>query len=99
MSRTATRLRPVPARVPAAAVRRLPTRVLAAAAIEKLPERSRLVLSLRLLEGLTPLETAGALRTTVSVIEREYVDALRTIAASLGSGRPNARSRRSRKVA
>ena len=98
MSRSAPRLRPVPARVPAA-VRRLPARVLAAAAIERLPQRSRLVLSLRLLEGLTPLEAAGAMRTTVSVIEREYADAIRAITGTLGARRPSSRSRRSRKVA
>src|SRR5215471_7068382 len=46
------------------AVRRLPLRVRLAAAIERLPESQRLVLALRLLDGLSTIETAGALKLT-----------------------------------
>src|SRR5262249_39583586 len=45
---------------PASPARSLRTRV--AAALEAMPERDRLVLALRLLEGLSPLESAGAPR-------------------------------------
>lgn len=52
-----------------AAVTRLPRKVRVAAALEKLGARDRQVLSLILLERLTPLEAAGALRLDVRRVE------------------------------
>jgi DNA-directed RNA polymerase specialized sigma24 family protein len=65
----------VSGRLPAG-VRRLPSRVRLAAAIEALPDVDRLVLSLRLLEGLSAQETAGALRVSVSEVEKRTASAM-----------------------
>ncbi len=70
-------------RVPSA-VNRLPVRVRVAGAIEALPERDRLVLVLRLVEGLSPLETAGTLKLTVRETEQRYSAAMREVAHELG---------------
>ena len=72
------------ARLPGA-VGRLPRRVRLAAAIQRLPETQRLVLALRLLDGLSTLETAGALKLTVRDVESRYTTALETLASKLGS--------------
>jgi DNA-directed RNA polymerase specialized sigma24 family protein len=76
-----TRLRRVLPRVVGA----LPPRIRLAAALETLPEVDRLVLSLYLLEGLTALEIAGALKLHVREVEQRRVGALATIARELGS--------------
>jgi DNA-directed RNA polymerase specialized sigma24 family protein len=65
-------------------VNRLPERVRLAAAIEVLPERDRQVLALRLVEQLTPLEAAGALKLTVREIEHRYATSLLLLARELG---------------
>ncbi len=65
-------------------VRELPVRVRLMAALDALPETDRLVLSLYLLEGLSPLEIAGALRLTSGVVEQRRVAALTTVARELG---------------
>ena len=65
-------------------VSRLPERVRLAAAIETLPERDRQVLVLRLVEGLSPLETAGTLKITVRETEHRYAAALLVLARELG---------------
>lgn len=64
-------------------VRRLPTRVRLAAAIEALPETDRLVLSFRVLEGLSTLETAGALRVTAREVEQRMTAALNLLSNEL----------------
>lgn len=73
------------------AVRTLPPRIRLAAALENLPEIDRLVLSLDLLEGLTVLEIAGALKLHVREIEQRRSAALTAIARELGE--PVARRR------
>lgn len=65
-------------------VSRLPERVRLAAAIEALPERDRQVLVLRLVEGLTTLEAAGAMKITVRELEHRYTSALLVLARELG---------------
>lgn len=65
-------------------VSRLPVRVRLAAAVEALPERDRLVLVLRLVEGLTALEAAGALKLTVRETEQRYAAALHVLARESG---------------
>ena len=72
------------ARLPAG-VRRLPLRVRLAAAIERLPESQRLLLALRLVDGLSPVEAAGALKTTARDVESRFASALETLADELGS--------------
>lgn len=67
-----------------ARVRQLPARVRLAAALEALPEADRLVLSLRLLEGLSTLETAGATRLTAREVEKRMATALLLLARELG---------------
>ncbi len=67
-----------------AAVNALPEQVRVAAAIEKLETRERHVLELVLLERLTTLETAGALRLTVREVERLLTTALECVAAEAG---------------
>lgn len=66
-------------------VRRLPPRVRLAAALEALPETDRLVLSLRLLEGLSSLETAGALRISVNEVEKRMSAATARLTLELGA--------------
>jgi DNA-directed RNA polymerase specialized sigma24 family protein len=67
------------------AVRRLPLRVRLAASIERLPEAQRLVLALRLLDGLSAVEAAGALKLTAREVESRYTLALESLATELGS--------------
>jgi DNA-directed RNA polymerase specialized sigma24 family protein len=55
-----------------------------ATALESLPDLDRLVLSLYLLEGLSVLEIAGALKLTTREVEQLRVAALATIAKGLG---------------
>jgi DNA-directed RNA polymerase specialized sigma24 family protein len=74
----------VNSRLPAA-VRRLAPRVRLAAALECLPEPQRLVLALRLVDGLSPLETAGALRVSAREVESRFAAALESIAGELGA--------------
>jgi len=66
-------------------VLRLPERVRLAAAIEALPDQDRLVLAMRLLEGLSALEAAGALRCPEREVEQRYQTALLTLARELGA--------------
>ena len=61
-----------------------------AAALEVLPELDRLVLSLRLLEGLSALEAAGALQVSAREVERRTLSASRVLSRELGI-RPAAR--------
>lgn len=70
-------------------VNRLPLRIRLAAAIERLPESQRLVLALRLMDGLSPIEAAGALQLTTGEVDSRFDLALESIADELG-----ARSRR-----
>jgi DNA-directed RNA polymerase specialized sigma24 family protein len=63
-----------------ALVAQLPVRVRLAAAIEALPVNERTVLALRLVEGLSTLETAGALRLHTSTVTRLERAALRRLA-------------------
>ena len=66
-------------------VDKLPARVRVSAAIEKLADRERQVLALLLLERLTPIEAAGALRLTVRQVETSFalaVESLREDAAA-----------------
>ena len=65
-------------------VSRLPQRIRLAAAIEAMPERDRHLLMLRLLEGLSVLETAGALRITVREVEQRYAALLLGLAREAG---------------
>ena len=67
------------------AVKRLSLRVRLAAAIERLPGTLRLVLALRLLDGLSTIETAGALKLTAHEVESRFATALEALAGELGS--------------
>jgi DNA-directed RNA polymerase specialized sigma24 family protein len=58
------------------------------AALEALPEPERLVLSLRLLDGLSPLEAAGALQLSAREVERRTLSAWRALSRQLGIRRP-----------
>ena len=69
-------------------VDRLPVRVRLAAAIESLPEAERLVLSLRLLEGLSPLEAAGALKLEVREVEVRMHAAMDVLRQDMGVRAP-----------
>lgn len=67
-------------------VEKLPARVRVAAAIEKLADRERQVLALLLLERLTPLEAAGALRLTVRQVEASFAVAVEAIREEAATG-------------
>ena len=69
-------------------VDRLPVRVRLAAAIESLPEAERLVLSLRLLDGLSPLEAAGALKLEVREVEVRMNAAMDVLRQDMGVRAP-----------
>ena len=69
-------------------VDRLPVRVRLAAAIESLPEAERLVLSLRLLEGLSPIEAAGALKLEVREVEVRMNAAMDVLRQDMGVRAP-----------
>lgn len=69
-------------------VHRLPARVRLAAAIESLPETERLVLSLRLLEGLSPIEAAGALKLEVREVELHMNSAMEVLCQDMGVRAP-----------
>lgn len=73
--------RPVPS------VDQLPARVRVSAAIEKLADRERQVLALLLLERLTPLEAAGALRLSVRQVEASFALAVESIREDAASRR------------
>ena len=73
-------------------IRRLPSRIRLAAAIEALPEQLRLVLALRLLDGLSALETAGALRLSASQVEQLTATAMLQLAQELGAREPARRA-------
>lgn len=68
-------------------IHRLPPRVRLAAAIEALPQAERLILTLRLVEGLSSLEAAGTLRLKVREVEKRTASALLALAHELGSRR------------
>ncbi len=68
-------------------VDKLPARVRVSAAIEKLADRERQVLALLLLERLTPLEAAGALRLTVRQVEASFALAVESIREESAGGR------------
>ena len=63
----------------------MPEREQVAAALDALPEHDRLVLTLRLVEGLTALETAGVLHVPVSEVDKRMVSALRALADTLAA--------------
>ncbi len=65
--------------------RRASARERLAAAVQALPELERLVLSLRLLEGLSALETAAALSITARGVEQRTNVALRSLAQELAA--------------
>ncbi|MCC6652601.1 MAG: hypothetical protein IT348_15725 [Candidatus Eisenbacteria bacterium] len=72
-------------------VEKLPMRIRVTAAIEKLADRERQVLSLLLLERLTPIEAAGALRLTVRQVEASFslaVESLREETSARRSWNP-----------
>ena len=71
-----------------ARVRQLPARVRLAAAIEALPELDRIVLTLRLLEGLSAIEAAGTMRLTAREVEQRTSSALLALSQELGVRRP-----------
>lgn len=73
------------------AVRALPVRIRLAAAVEALAGIDRLVLSLSLLEGMSVLEIAGALKLRAREVEQRRVGALGAITRELGE--PVARRR------
>jgi DNA-directed RNA polymerase specialized sigma24 family protein len=75
-------------------VRRLPGRVRVAAALETLEPAERRVLALRLLEGLSPLETSGALKMPVRRVEQTLESALARIAEHAGVTRSRPAQRR-----
>lgn len=62
-----------------------------ATALDALPELDRVVLSLRLLDGLSVLEVAGALHVPVSEVERRTLAASRVLARQLGVRRSQRR--------
>lgn len=66
-----------------AAVNALPESIRASAALETLSPRERSVLALMLLEGLSPLEAAGALGTTSGQVERLYTTALESVSREM----------------
>ena len=68
-------------------VSRLPLHVRAAAEMEALEPRQRQVLALCLIEHLTPLEAAGALRMSVREFERTLASTLDQVAAALAAPR------------
>ncbi|HEY6194965.1 MAG TPA: hypothetical protein VI504_07990 [Candidatus Eisenbacteria bacterium] len=65
--------------------RRASARERLAAAVQALPELERLVLSLRLLEGLSALESAAALRVTAREVELRTTEAMRSLAQELAA--------------
>ncbi|MBK7368539.1 MAG: hypothetical protein IPJ04_11680 [Candidatus Eisenbacteria bacterium] len=67
-------------------VEKLPARVRVSAAIEKLADRERQVLALLLLERLTPIEAAGALRLTVRQVEASFALAVESIREDAAAG-------------
>lgn len=75
-------------------VARLPRRVRVAAALEALDPRERTVVALRLLEKLTPLEAAGALRTSVREVEAVLASVLARVAAESAAPRAGRAQRR-----
>ena len=64
----------------------LPLRVRLEASLEALAETDRRVLTLRLLEGLSALEVAGALNLRRADVERRTTLALERLASELGVG-------------
>ncbi len=77
-----------------AGVERLADSVRVDAALEALDPRDRHVLALLLMERLTPLETAGALRMTVRQVEQTFELALSRIAEETGVARSRRTLRR-----
>lgn len=73
-------------------VAQLPLRVRLAAALEALPETDRRVLTLRLLEGLSAVETAGALKLRRADVERRTTMALEGLSNELGIRTPMRRA-------
>jgi DNA-directed RNA polymerase specialized sigma24 family protein len=78
-----------------AAVNDLPERVRVDAAIEALEPRDRHVLSLLLVERLTPIEAAGVLRMSVRQVELALDQLLARIASETGVSRSRSAQRRS----
>jgi DNA-directed RNA polymerase specialized sigma24 family protein len=77
-----------------AAVNALPEIVRVDAAIEALSVRDRHVLSLLLVERLTPIEAAGVLRMSVRQVELALDQLLARIASETGVSRPRPAQRR-----
>ncbi len=67
-----------------AAVSRLPEPVRVDAALEAMEPSERLVLTLLLVERLTPIEAAGVLRTSVRQVEQALDALLARVAAETG---------------
>jgi DNA-directed RNA polymerase specialized sigma24 family protein len=67
-----------------ASVGRLPEPVLVDAAIENLETRDRHVLTLLLVERLTPIEAAGVLRMSVRQVEQVFESLLERIGLESG---------------
>ena len=68
-------------------VEKLPMRIRVTAAIEKLADRERQVLSLLLLERLTPIEAAGALRMSVRQVEASFSLAVESLREEISARR------------
>ena len=73
-------------------VAQLPLRVRLAAALEALPETDRRVLTLRLLEGLSVVEVAGALNLRRADVERRTTMVLESLSNELGIRTPMRRA-------
>ena len=69
-------------------VQRLSARVRIAAAIEAMCEADRVVLTLRVLEGLTELETAGVLKIDVREVTMRTNAAMEALRQDLGLSAP-----------
>jgi DNA-directed RNA polymerase specialized sigma24 family protein len=76
------------------AVKALPESVRVDAAIEALPTRDRHVLTLLLVERLTPIEAAGVLHMTVRQVELSLEQLLARIASETGVSRSRLAQRR-----
>jgi len=70
------------------AVQKLPLHVRVSAAIEKLEDRERDVLALLLLERLSPIEAAGALRLSVPEVESSFQRAIENLSSESGARIP-----------
>lgn len=63
-------------------------------ALEALPDRDRLVLTLLLVERMSPIETAGALRLSVRHVERTYEEMVVSLRLQMSRTKRAIRTRR-----